>query len=156
MCSYNRFNGVYACENPSMLHGVLDSEFGFSGLVMSDWVATHSTVASANAGMDMEMPGGVSNNPEYYGPALKTAVQAGQVSTATLNEMVHRILFTMFRIGLFDHVPAEGSPGRGHDAPRPPRSLATATTASPRRARVLLKNAGAVLPLDRPGQADRA
>ncbi len=50
-----------------MLHGVLDGQFGFSGFVMSDWGANHSTVASANAGMDMEMPGGVSNDPEYYG-----------------------------------------------------------------------------------------
>ena len=48
-------------------------------------------VAAANSGMDMEMPGGVSNTPEYYGPALQTAVQSGQVSMATLNDMVRRL-----------------------------------------------------------------
>ena len=150
MCSYNRINGVYACENPSMLHGVLDSQFGFSGFVMSDWGANHSTVASANAGMDMEMPGGVSNNPEYYGPALQTAVQAGQVSTATLNQMVYRILYTMFRVGLFDNVPAEGAQAAATPATTS-GSLATATTAA-EEGTVLLKNAGAVLPLGGPGK----
>ena len=57
MCSYNRLNGVYACENPSSL-GDLKTGFGFSGFVMSDWGATHSTVAAANAGLDLEMPTG--------------------------------------------------------------------------------------------------
>jgi beta-glucosidase len=85
MCSYNRINSVYACQDPYLLRDVLDGQFGFPGFVMSDWGANHSTVAAANSGMDMEMPGGVSNTPEYYGPALETAVQNGQVSMATLN-----------------------------------------------------------------------
>ena len=88
MCSYNRINSVYACENPYLLHSVLDDQFAFSGFVMSDWGANHSTVASANAGLDMEMPGGVGTSPEYCGPALQTAVQSGQVSMAILNQMV--------------------------------------------------------------------
>jgi beta-glucosidase len=66
MCSYNRINSVYACENPSTL-GMLDDQFGFTGFVVSDWGATHSTVASAKAGLDMEMstPPGT-----YFGSAL--------------------------------------------------------------------------------------
>jgi hypothetical protein len=88
MCSLNRINSVYACENPSTL-GILDDQFGFTGFVISDWGGTHSTVASAKAGLDMEMntaPG------TYYGSALQTAVQDGQVPMATLDDMVLRIL----------------------------------------------------------------
>ena len=55
MCSYNRINGVYACENPTLLNTVLKQQFGFPGFVMSDWGGTHSTVPAANAGLDMEM-----------------------------------------------------------------------------------------------------
>lgn len=102
MCSYNRINSVYACQNRRTL-GMLDRQFGFGGFVVSDWGATHSTIASAKAGMDIEMnviPG------TYYGPALEKAVQQGKVSRATLNEMVLRILRAMFRVGVFDHPPA--------------------------------------------------
>ena len=150
MCAYNRINSVYACEDPYMLHDVLDKQFGFSGFVMSDWGANHSTVASANAGMDMEMPGGVSNTPEYYGPALQSAVDSGQVSTATLNDMVSRILYTMFRVGLFDHVPAEGA-----QAAAAPATNAESLTMAARVAEegtVLLKNTGGALPLSGPGK----
>ena len=150
MCSYNRINSVYACEDPSMLRDVLDDQFGFSGFVMSDWGANHSTVASANAGMDMEMPGGVSNTPEYYGPALQSAVQSGQVSTATLNDMVSRVLYTMFRVGLFDHVPAEGAQAAATPA-SDEDSIATATQVA-EEGTVLLKNAGGALPLTGPGK----
>ena len=150
MCSYNRINGVYACENPTMLHGVLDGQFGFNGFVMSDWGANHSTVASANAGMDMEMPGGVSNTPEYYGPALQTAVQDGQVGAATLNDMVRRIVYTMFRLGLFDHVPAEGAQAGAAPATSAD-SIAMATKVA-EEGTVLLKNANGVLPLSGSGK----
>ncbi|MBV9607497.1 MAG: glycoside hydrolase family 3 C-terminal domain-containing protein [Solirubrobacterales bacterium] len=150
MCSYNRINSVYACENPILLRGVLDHQFGFSGFVMSDWGANHSTVASANAGMDMEMPGGVSNNPEYYGPALQTAVQSGQVTMATLNDMVRRILYTMFRLGLFDHVPSEGAQAAATPATNS-ASIATATQVA-EEGTVLLKNTGGVLPLTGSGK----
>src|SRR6476469_2126048 len=104
MCSYNRFHGVYACQNPTLLHRYLERQFKFNGWVMSDWLATHSTVPSAKAGLDMEMPTG-----QYYGSKLKSAVQSGQVPMRVLNAMVHRVLFTMFRIGVFDHRPAEGN-----------------------------------------------
>jgi beta-glucosidase len=150
MCSYNRINGVYACENPTMLRGVLDSQFGFTGFVMSDWGANHSTVAAANSGMDMEMPGGVSNTPEYYGPALQTAVANGQVSMATLNDMVRRIVFTMFRLGLFDHVPAEGAQAAATPATNS-ASIAMATKVAD-EGTVLLKNAAGVLPLNGSGE----
>ena len=89
MCSYNRINGTYACENRDTLTTILKRQFGFTGFVMSDWGGTHSTVAAANAGLDMEMdvkPG------QYFTAPLKTAVQDGQVPMSRLNDMVTRIV----------------------------------------------------------------
>ncbi len=97
MCAYVKTNGVYSCESQYLLNDLLKSQLGFGGWVMSDWGATHSTVASANGGLDQEMPGGT-----YYGQPLKTAVENGQVEMATLDGHVRRILITMFRYGLFD------------------------------------------------------
>src|ERR1700753_689908 len=57
MCSYSTINGTYACQNPYLLSTVLRQQFGYSGFVTSDWGATHSTAASANAGLDQDMPG---------------------------------------------------------------------------------------------------
>src|SRR5689334_20118540 len=107
MCSYNRINGTYACENQDTLTTILKRQFGFTGFVMSDWGGTHSTVAAANAGLDMEMdvrPG------RYFTAPLKTAVRDGQVPSRRLNDMVTRIVRTMFAVGIFDH-PAAAEPG---------------------------------------------
>jgi beta-glucosidase len=145
MCSYNRINGVYGCQNPYTLGKVLDHQFAFGGFVMSDWSATHSTVASAKAGLDMEMP-----SAQYYGSPLQTAIQDGQVPIATLNEMVYRIVYSMFRVGLFDHVPAEGTQAASTNASTP-HSISTATTIA-EDGTVLLKDAGGVLPLKGSGQ----
>lgn len=135
MCSYNRFHGAYACQNRRLLRRYLDGQFHFSGWVMSDWFATHSTVRSAKAGMDMEMPRG-----QYYGSNLKSAVQSHKVPMRVLNAMVRRILFTMFRIGVFDHVPAEGNQAASANASTP-FSRATARRVA-QEGSVLLKNAG--------------
>jgi len=153
MCSYNRINSVYACQNQFTLSHVLDGQFGFTGFVMSDWGANHSTVASADAGMDMEMPGGISGSADgtdYYGSALDTAVADGQVSTTTLNEMVYRIIYTMFRVGLFDHVPAEGAQAAATTATTP-TSLDVATQVG-ESGTVLLKNKDAILPIGGAGK----
>jgi beta-glucosidase len=98
MCSYNLINGVYACENDYILNEVLKKDWGFQGWVVSDWLATHSTVKAALAGLDQQQPGG-----EFFGAPLKTAVESGQVPMARLNDMVHRILRTEFAIGIIDH-----------------------------------------------------
>jgi beta-glucosidase len=138
MCSYSYINGTAACQNPYLLSTVLRQQFGFTGFVTSDWGATHSTAASANAGLDMDMPG----NDGYYGSALASAISSGQVSQATLNSAVSDILTEMFAFGLFDKPPV-GSPAQ------------TATTAADQadalqiaeEGTVLLKNSGNVLPL---------
>jgi beta-glucosidase len=141
MCSYSTINGQYACENSSLFK-VLSQQWRFPGFVTSDWFATHSTVPSALAGLDMQMPGGQGFGPDYYGQPLKQAVQAGQVPMATLDGMVSRILTEMFRFDLFAH---------------PPTGALTANATTPAHAQVgrkvaetgtvLLKNSGGVLPL---------
>jgi beta-glucosidase len=142
MCSYNRINGTYACENDHMLNGILKGELGFSGFVMSDWRATHSTVQSANAGMDMEMdvsPG------TYYGDPLKTAVQSGQVPMSRMDDMVIRILRPMFQRGIFEHPHAPEPQAFAADVRRP-EDLTLARKIS-EDGTVLLKNSGNVLPI---------
>jgi len=142
MCSYNRINAVYACENQLTLGKILDRQFGFDGFVVSDWGATHSTVASARAGLDIEMnvvPG------TYYGPALQSAVQSGQVPMATLNDMVRRILRSMFRVGVFDNPPA-AEPQAFQANVSTPDHVALARRIS-EQGTVLLKDQQGILPI---------
>jgi beta-glucosidase len=147
MCSYNRVNGIPACQNPSTLGGILDGQFGFPGFVVSDWGATHSTVASAMAGLDIEMnttPG------TYFGPALQRAVSSGQVPMGTLDGIVLRILRAMFAVGVFNDPPPA----------QPGAFLADASTqahvALARRiaeeGTVLLRNEDGILPLSSRGR----
>ncbi|MFA5786125.1 MAG: glycoside hydrolase family 3 C-terminal domain-containing protein [Actinomycetota bacterium] len=148
MCSYNRFHGIYACENPTLLNGYLKKEFGFDGWVMTDWGAQHSTVAAANAGLDMEMSGMPAS---YFADALKTAVQNGQVPASRLNDMVLRILRTMFRIGLFDHPVSHTTPGPSATNVSTADHLALARKIA-EDGTVLLKNEGSILPLEGTGK----
>jgi beta-glucosidase len=137
MCAYVKTNGTYSCENPYLLNNLLKKQVDFQGWVMSDWGATHSTVASANGGLDQEMPG-----DKYYGSALKAAIQNGQVSITTLDEHVRRILVTMFRYGLFD----KEQTGTWDSYVRTPAHAAFSLRAA-EQGTVLLKNAGNILPL---------
>jgi beta-glucosidase len=147
MCSYNRINGVYACENRDTLTTILRHQFGFDGFVMSDWGATHSTVAAANAGLDVEMGLGPG---QFFSAPLKAAVQAGQVPTARLDEMVTGIVATMFRIGIFDH-PAAAEPGASRANVSRRRDVALARTIA-EDGTVLLEDRHHVLPLTGRGQ----
>jgi beta-glucosidase len=142
MCSYSTVNGEYACQNTDLLN-VLDNEWHFPGFVTSDWGATHSTVPSALAGLDMNMPGGAGfGGTDYYGAPLKAAVQAGQVPLSVLDGMVSRILTEMFRFNLFANPPA----GSLTDTVTTPAHAQTGRDVA-ESGTVLLKNAGAVLPL---------
>jgi beta-glucosidase len=135
MCSYSSPNGTYACENPSLL-SILEQRWGYKGFVGSDYGATHSTVASANAGLDQEQAS------TFFGPALTQAVQSGQVSMFTIDEAVTRVLTSMFRFGLFNHQPT----GTENTVASTPAHISFAQENS-ERGTVLLKNAGSVLPL---------
>jgi beta-glucosidase len=141
MCAYGFVNAVSSCQNQPLLTTVLRGQFGFPGFVVSDWGATWSTVPSANAGLDIEMPGGT-----FYGSALSDALAAGTVSAQTIDGMARHILTTMFRIGVFDHPPP----------PLQSVSLADVSSTADQalalrvaeEGTVLLKNAPGTLPLN--------
>jgi beta-glucosidase len=98
MCSYNKINGVYSAENPWLLTDVLKKEWGFEGLVISDWFAVHSTAPTANSGLDLEMPGPAL----WLGKKLLDAVKKGEVKEAQVDDMVRRILTVMSRTGTLE------------------------------------------------------
>ncbi|HKT10394.1 MAG TPA: glycoside hydrolase family 3 C-terminal domain-containing protein [Terriglobia bacterium] len=137
MCAYIKTNGVYSCENPHVLNGLLKTQLGFRGWVMSDWGGTHSTAASASAGLDQEMP-----DRNFYGQAFESAVENGKVSMATLDSHVLRILVTMFEHGLFD----KPQPGNWDSYVRTPEHAAFSRRVA-EQGTVLLKNEGNILPI---------
>jgi beta-glucosidase len=135
MCSYNRVNGDYACENSYLLTDVLKKDFQFKGFVVSDWGGTHSAAKASHAGLDQEQP-----NQNFFGDALKKAVESGEVSQAELDDHVHRILRTIFAKGLFDHPMVK-------QVPDVEAGMAFAQRVA-EKSIVLLKNDQHVLPLD--------
>ncbi len=137
MCAYSSVNGAYSCQNPNILNVPLYQQAGFQGFVSSDWGAIHTTVASANAGETIEMPFG-----GFFGSSLEQAVANGQVTQATFDTMVSRVLTQMFRFGMFDHAPT----GSTTAIVAEPAHLAVALQGA-EEGTVLLKNNG-VLPLN--------
>jgi beta-glucosidase len=104
MCSYNRLNQTYACENSELLNGILKDELGFQGYVVSDWFATHCGAKSINAGLDVTIPGAVNQSSvgtgeTYFGKHIVEAVNNGSVSTARLDDMVCRLTTPYFFLG---------------------------------------------------------
>lgn len=100
MCSYNKLNSTWACENKRILNDILKQELGFQGYVVSDWNAQHSTNAAATNGMDMSMPGSDFNGRNIlWGPALNTAVNGNQVARTRLDDMATRILRAWYFTG---------------------------------------------------------
>ena len=100
MCSYNRANGDYACENSYLLTDILKKDWKYKGFVVSDWGGTHSAEKASAAGLDHEEPG-----EYFYGDPLKKAVQSGKVPMAEFDEHVHRVLRSMFASGVIDDPP---------------------------------------------------
>ena len=103
MCSYNRVNGDYACENKYLLTDVLKKDWNFKGFVLSDWGGTHSAEKASAAGLDHEEPGWI-----FFGDQLKSAVESGKVPIAEVDDHVHRILRSMFATGVIDDPPQKG------------------------------------------------
>jgi len=133
MGAYNKVNGAYCCENDVLLNQILKGDWKFAGFVTSDFGAVHSTVPSAKAGLDLEMPTGI-----YFGDALKRAVTNGDVPEALLDEKLARRFRTMMSRGVWDQPPARG--------PIPPEHAAIAMKLGAEGI-VLLKNDGGQLPL---------
>ena len=139
MCAYNLVNGAYNCENALLMNQILKTEWGFDGVITSDFGAVHSTVASANAGLDLEMPTGI-----YFDNALMSAVQSGAVAMPVIDDKLTRRFATMMRLGVFDSSPINPSLN-------PPLAIQQDGVSARQIAEagmVLLKNAGGVLPLD--------
>ncbi|MGD0780576.1 MAG: glycoside hydrolase family 3 C-terminal domain-containing protein [Dehalococcoidales bacterium] len=139
MCSYNKVNGTHASENHRLLTEILKDEWGFAGLVMSDWFATHSTVPAANAGLDLEMPGPA----RFFGEALVKAVKEGEVDIKIIDDKVRRILRILINTGALE--------GNINDADKNKEFPAHGKLAREiaEEAIVLLKNDNHILPLDK-------
>ncbi len=135
MCSYNRVNGDYACENDYLLHQFLKTELKFPGFVLSDWGGTHSTVKASHAGLDNEEP-----VDEFFGPKLKQAVLAKQVSEAEIDDHAHRLLRSYFADGVVDYPVEKAVVDVDHD-------LDVAQQVE-EGSIVLLKNERSILPLE--------
>lgn len=103
MCSYNRINGSYGCQNSKTLNGILKEELGFQGYVMSDWGATHAGVASIESGLDMDMPGSIGfgdrRKGSMFGGNVTLAVNNGTLDVARVDDMILRIMTPYFWLG---------------------------------------------------------
>ncbi len=142
MCAYNRVDGDYACENKWLLNDVLKSDWGYKGYVMSDWGAAYSTVKAVNAGLDQESAGDAFDKQPWFKAPLAAAVARGGVSPARLDDMVRRILRSLYATGVMDAPPVA-------DAPIDLAAHAEISLADALEAIVLLKNDGGLLPLAR-------
>jgi beta-glucosidase len=134
MCSFNKINGDYSCENAFTLRNVLKGKIGFTGFVLTDFGAIHNTLKALSAGTDME-----TGTTTVYDGALLAALQNGTASLAQVNDSVLRILTTMFRVGVFDtaYTPSP-IPVDAHDA---------AALSTEEKAITLLKDTKKTLPL---------
>lgn len=139
MAAYNKVQGTYCSANYHLLTEVLKNEWGFQGVVVSDWGAAHDTVGCAIGGLDLEMPG----PGQFFGPALADAVKRGDVSEDFINDKVLRMLHLLAREGLFDNS-AKPFPAVAPNAPE--QRIAAERAAE--EALVLLKNEGEFLPLN--------
>jgi beta-glucosidase len=138
MGAYNKVNGDFCCENKYLLRDILKDEWGFKGFVISDWNATHSTVKSINAGLDLEMP-----RAYYYRDALYKAAKSGVVAEAVIDDAVKRILRVKFWAGLFEEQREENARLIGR------KEYDEFCYKAAKEAIVLLKNEKNLLPLDK-------
>ena len=141
MDSYNLINGIHATENPFLNLTVLKGEWGFQGILMSDWDATYDGVAAANNGLDLEMPGPHYMNAQTLLPALET----GRVKMATIDDKVLRLLRTALRYGFLDRAQFDPAASTYSVADR------GAALEGALESVTLLKNDGHLLPLDAAG-----
>ncbi|KAJ5664703.1 hypothetical protein N7462_011516 [Penicillium macrosclerotiorum] len=149
MCSYNRLNNSYGCQNSKSMNGLLKGELGFQGFVVSDWYAQHTGIASANAGLDIAMP----SSSYWENDTLVTAVQNGSMHESRLNDMATRILAAWYKYAPISD-PGHGipvsllEPHAQVDA-RDPKSKSTILQGAV-EGHVLVKNTNGALPLQTP------
>ena len=138
MAAYNRINGQYATENRFLMKDVLKGEWGFDGVLMSDWGAVHTTAGALSAGTDLEMPG----PGRFRGDALVTAANNWQVAMADIDESARRMLRLILRTGVMD-----GKPLPRGELNSPAHQAIARDVAE--EGIVLVKNDGDVLPIRR-------
>ncbi|KAG6005613.1 hypothetical protein E4U21_007800 [Claviceps maximensis] len=152
MCSYQRVNNSYGCANSKIINGLLKTELGFQGFVVSDWDAQHAGVAAALAGMDMAMP----TPAEFWGKHLVEAVKNGSIPESRVTDMANRVLTAWYQFkqdeifpnpgfGMPQSVSAPHAPVEGRDSKDNPTLLAGAI-----EGHVLVKNTKETLPLKSP------
>jgi beta-glucosidase len=151
MCSYNRVNNSYGCQNSKLLNGLLKTELGFQGYVVTDWGAQHAGIAGANAGLDVVMP-----RSSTWNSNLTTAIGNGTMEALRLDDMVTRLMATWYYLDQDTEFPSPGvgmpsSPSAAHQA-----VIATSPEAKPIllqaaiESHVLVKNTDGALPLKSP------
>jgi beta-glucosidase len=133
MCAYPKVNGQFGCENTHLLKDILRGDWGFQGFVQSDYTATHSTVAAANAGLDLSM------KHDFYGTPTKTAIQNGSLKMSVLDGLLVHRYTQMFKWGFFDNPPKP--------KPIPAKADGAVARSIAEQSAVLLKNSGGQLPL---------
>ncbi len=139
MDSYNLTNGVHMTQNAPLNIGVVKKDWGFNGIIMSDWTSTYDGVAAANGGLDLEMPSAKFMNRATLLPAIK----AGKVSEVNIDDKVRRILRTAIQFGWLDRDQTDLS------IPKSNPEGGEVALAAARESIVLLKNDGNLLPLDK-------
>ncbi|OJJ54624.1 hypothetical protein ASPSYDRAFT_81595 [Aspergillus sydowii CBS 593.65] len=151
MCSYNRLNNSYGCQNSKILNGLLKTELGFQGYVVTDWGAQHAGIAGANAGLDVAMP-----SSETWNSNLTTAIANGSMEASRLDDMVTRVMATWYYL---DQDTAFSNPGIGMPkSPSDPHQAVIATSQEAKpvllqsaiESHVLVKNTNGALPLKSP------
>ncbi|OJI82508.1 hypothetical protein ASPTUDRAFT_124418 [Aspergillus tubingensis CBS 134.48] len=151
MCSYERINNSYACQNSKTLNGLLKTELGFQGYVITDWGAQHGGIASANAGLDMVMP-----ETTLWGSNLTTAISNGTMEASRLDDMATRIIATWYQLNQDTDFP---TPGVGMPASAQSEHQAVVGTSPDEKStllksaiegHVLVKNTNNALPLQTP------
>jgi len=141
MNSYNPLNGIHATQNNWLNNTLLKGDFGFQGVLMSDWQSCYDTLGMTNGGLDLEMPLG----KFYEAGALKALLSSGKIKETTIDEKVRRILLLGFSMGWFDR------PQQDSSIPLDDPESAKASLDSARESITLLKNERRILPLDRSG-----
>ena len=139
MCSYNLVNGSYMSENAWINNGILKGDWKFQGVLMSDWGATYNALAAANGGLDLEMPNGAFMNRQNLLPLIKS----GQISEATVDDKVRRLLRNAVRFGWLERAQEDASIPRLNQQGR---QIALQTAGE---SMVLLKNQNNILPIDK-------
>jgi beta-glucosidase len=140
MCAYNKLFGYHCSNNRELLTGILKEEWGFDGVIVSDWSAVNNTELAANAGMDIEMSVTYNFDEYFFANPLIKAVKEGRVKEEVVDEKIRRILRLMYKINVFSEDRKKGS----YNAPEN-RQL---TLDVARESIVLLKNKNRILPLE--------